>query len=287
MAVVFIHIITLSGFGTGIQPHEITAPKPPHEILQLYPMASVEISGERRCWELHGVPAPSDPHFRGSWDKSKSPYPLRNCIIPKLATAGTPRTTWPVASWFLGPGGCLIENYATVQSVRVLALLSNSCRFMLHYWSYKVYLQKVPTFTSALLHHWGQGILRSRNPWRRQSQCWLDRIQWQIVKPCIAFSWFTVKSSNNPQWHKIENVGSQDWGGKYKLGKENENRLLLVLDLYLQHLLLISLWTLVEWRIWRAWHCLRRGEPSNKIQIVQGVSLLKQYALKSQNIYMF
>ena len=31
-----------------------------------YPMTSVEISGERWCWEMCDFPTPSDPHLYGS-----------------------------------------------------------------------------------------------------------------------------------------------------------------------------------------------------------------------------
>ena len=69
---------------------------------------------------------PSDPYFRGSLDKSKNPYPLRNRIIPNEATAGTPETTQPAASWFLGPDSCLVGNYAICQWVWALAINSSS-----------------------------------------------------------------------------------------------------------------------------------------------------------------
>ena len=54
---------------------------------------------------------------------SKNPYPLRKCIIPNTATARVPGMTGPVASWFLGPNGCLIRNYVISQWVWVFAFI--------------------------------------------------------------------------------------------------------------------------------------------------------------------
>ena len=44
-------------------------------------------------------------------DKSKNPYPLRK----RWATAGAPGTSLPVASWLLGPDGCLFGTLAISQ----------------------------------------------------------------------------------------------------------------------------------------------------------------------------
>ena len=66
-------------------------------------MTSVKISEDGGCRKMRNFPTPSDPHFYGSWDKSKNPYPLRNCIIPNSATAGDPGTIQPAAEMFLGP----------------------------------------------------------------------------------------------------------------------------------------------------------------------------------------
>ena len=57
-----------------------------------------------------------DPHFYGSWDKSKNPYPLRNLMIPNEQTAGAqvpwycrPSRSWGSGSWYgilLYSGSC-------------------------------------------------------------------------------------------------------------------------------------------------------------------------------------
>ena len=52
-----------------------------------YPMTSVKISGEKRCWKLCNFQTPGHPHSHGSWDKSKNPYPLRIHIMFYEATA--------------------------------------------------------------------------------------------------------------------------------------------------------------------------------------------------------
>ena len=69
-------------------------------------LTSIKISGETGCLELDNFPTPNDLHSDGSWDKSKSPYLLRNDIIPNSATVGAPGTNWPVDSWCLDPDGC-------------------------------------------------------------------------------------------------------------------------------------------------------------------------------------
>ena len=89
-----------------------------------YPMTNVKISGEMGCWEMRDFPIPSDPHAHGSWDIHKNPYPLRNCIIPNLATVGAPGTKRPVASWFPGPDSFLIGNYVISQWAWLLAILT-------------------------------------------------------------------------------------------------------------------------------------------------------------------
>ena len=86
-------------------------------------MTSVEIIGERGCWEMPNFPTPSDPHSHRSADKNKNPYPLRNCKIPNLATTGAPGTTHSAASWFLDPDSFGVGNYVIFQWVRVLAIL--------------------------------------------------------------------------------------------------------------------------------------------------------------------
>ena len=60
-----------------------------------YPMTSVKFSGEIRCWNLDDYATPSDTHLQESKNESKNPcpYPLRNCIIPNLATVKPPGTT--------------------------------------------------------------------------------------------------------------------------------------------------------------------------------------------------
>ena len=73
-------------------------------------LKSVEKDGVGNCMISHG-----------SWDKSKNPYPLRNCFIPKATVKG-PGTTQPVASWFLVSDCCLFENYVISQWVWVLAI---------------------------------------------------------------------------------------------------------------------------------------------------------------------
>ena len=54
-----------------------------------YPTTSVYISGETGCWELCDT---QFPHSHGPWAKSKSPYPLRNHIIPNEVTVKVPVT---------------------------------------------------------------------------------------------------------------------------------------------------------------------------------------------------
>ncbi len=71
--------------------------KPDGRFPNSYPMTSVEINGQRGCWEMRDLPTPSDAHSRGSWDKSKSPCPLRYRIIHNETTAGAPGITRPVA----------------------------------------------------------------------------------------------------------------------------------------------------------------------------------------------
>ena len=73
----------------------------------LYPMVGVRISGEKGCWGNHNFPSLSD-HFHWSFNKSKNWYPLRNHIIPTLATARAPGTMRPQAKQFLGPQQLLI-----------------------------------------------------------------------------------------------------------------------------------------------------------------------------------
>ena len=83
-----------------------------------------QIQQRKGFGELSDFPTPYDPHFDGSWDKSKNLYPLRNCIIPNLATMDGPRTTRPQAAWFLVPDGCLIGDYNAVSQWRwVLAII--------------------------------------------------------------------------------------------------------------------------------------------------------------------
>ena len=77
----------------------------------IYLMTSVEISRDRGCSEMRDFrdfPPPRDHHSHGSWDKSKNPYPWRNCIIPIKVTVGAqePQGHRPSGSW--GPRGCLI-----------------------------------------------------------------------------------------------------------------------------------------------------------------------------------
>ena len=84
-------------------------------------MTSVEIIEERGCWEMRNFTTPSVPNSKGSWDQSKNPNSLRNCIIPNEATVGAPGTTRPTAMWFLDPDGCL-ANYTISQWVWVLAI---------------------------------------------------------------------------------------------------------------------------------------------------------------------
>ena len=78
---------------------------------------SVKTCGKKGCWQLLNFPTPSHPHSNGSWDKSKKPYSLRNCIILNSAIAGAPLTTRLQVSWFLDPNCCLIVNYAISQWV--------------------------------------------------------------------------------------------------------------------------------------------------------------------------
>ena len=79
------------------------ATKKAHVNIKHYPVTSVKTNVEKGCWEMCHFSTLSDPHSHGSWDKSKNPYPLRNCIILKLATAEAPGTTMPEDSWFFGP----------------------------------------------------------------------------------------------------------------------------------------------------------------------------------------
>ena len=58
----------------------------------------------------------------GSWDKQQNPTPI-NHIIPNSATVGGPGTTQFMASCFLDPNGCLIENYMISQRVGVVAII--------------------------------------------------------------------------------------------------------------------------------------------------------------------
>ena len=88
-----------------------------------YPIPSVN-NGEMGCWEMHSFATPSDSNSHGSWHKSKNPYSLSNHMIPNLATAINPGTTWPVASWFLGTNGYFIGNDVFPQWVLVLAVIS-------------------------------------------------------------------------------------------------------------------------------------------------------------------
>ena len=65
--------------------HTVSAhPMPGH-----CPIVGVKIIEEMRCWELCNFPTPSYPHSHGAWDKSKNPYPLRNCITLNEATVGS------------------------------------------------------------------------------------------------------------------------------------------------------------------------------------------------------
>ena len=84
-------------------------------------MTSVKTSGEKGVLGIALFLNTQQPSF--PWDKSKNPYLSRNSVIPKEATAGAPETRRPVASWFQGPDGCLIGNYAISQWVWVLAIL--------------------------------------------------------------------------------------------------------------------------------------------------------------------
>ena len=98
-----------------------------------YPITSVVISEKRGRSELHDFPTPNDLHSLGSWDKSKNPYPLGNCIIPNSATAGAQGTTQPATSWLLDASGCLIGNYTISQWVWVIAIIMDtSLQFPLH-----------------------------------------------------------------------------------------------------------------------------------------------------------
>ena len=55
-----------------------------------YTMTSVEISGEKGYGEMSNFPKPSDPHSHWSWNKSKNPYLLKDCMIHKKTTTGAP-----------------------------------------------------------------------------------------------------------------------------------------------------------------------------------------------------
>ena len=98
---------------------------PPTRHIDIIPWPVSKTCGERGCWEMHNVPAPSDPHSHGSWDKNKNPYQLRNHIIPNKTSARVPGTIRPAASWFLSPNSWLVGNYAISQWVSVLAIMSH------------------------------------------------------------------------------------------------------------------------------------------------------------------
>ena len=90
-------------------------------------MTGDKTNGEKGCWEMCYFPTPIMLIPNGSWDKSKTLYPLRNCILPKEATAGAPATTQSAALWFLDPHSCLIGNYAISQWVWVLPIKRDQC----------------------------------------------------------------------------------------------------------------------------------------------------------------
>ena len=92
---------------------------------------------------------PNDPHSHMSWDKCENPYPLRNCMIPNSATAGAPRTTWPVALWLLGPDSCLVWNHAISQWVWALATILPSQWRM---WFERIHFSTLRAFDRKLLH---------------------------------------------------------------------------------------------------------------------------------------
>ena len=80
-----------------------------------YPMNSVKTGGEKGCWELHDFPTSSDPHSHGSWDKSKNPYPLGNCIIPNSATTGAPGTMRPVVCGLMVAGASAVVEFGIMR----------------------------------------------------------------------------------------------------------------------------------------------------------------------------
>ena len=73
--------------------------------------------------KMHHFPTRNKPHAFGPWDKSKSPYPMRNRIIPNSATIGGPGTDLHVVSWFLVPNHCPVGNYVISELVWVLPIV--------------------------------------------------------------------------------------------------------------------------------------------------------------------
>ena len=76
-------------------------------------MTGVKISGEKGYWEMRDFPTPSEPHFYGSWDKSKNPcIPIEKSHNSQQGNCWGPETTRLQAEWFLCPDTCLVGNYA-------------------------------------------------------------------------------------------------------------------------------------------------------------------------------
>ena len=73
-----------------------------------YPMTSVEISGERGCWEMRSFPTLSHPHSHGSWNKSKNLYPYLYSACGLVVPGPQQLPSWELCNFSTGMDSCYI-----------------------------------------------------------------------------------------------------------------------------------------------------------------------------------
>ena len=100
-------------FRRAIFKDTLTSPVPvnrllPYQCHSCYHPLIVALFVKKICQD--NSPTPSKPYFKGCWDKSMSPFPLRNHIIPGQQLSGF-RTHSVCGLMVPGPNSCLIGKY--------------------------------------------------------------------------------------------------------------------------------------------------------------------------------